>query len=79
MACMSGLTKNGFTRHCCWLSLVYIFFFFFNHTWLCIINFFDQNGLVTISYFLIKTCILGTNWNHLSKALLMSTHNICFD
>ena len=30
------------------------------------------------SYFSTKTYVVGTHWKRLSKALLMSTHNICF-
>ena len=29
-------------------------------------------------YFSIKTYVVGTHWNCLAEAILMSTHNICF-
>ena len=31
------------------------------------------------AYFSIKTSVVGTHQNRLSEAILMSTHNICFD
>ena len=30
------------------------------------------------AYFSIKTYVVGTHWNHLTKAILMSTHKKCF-
>ena len=31
------------------------------------------------SYFSMKTFVMGTHLKHLTEALLVSTHNICFN
>ena len=31
-----------------------------------------------LSYFSMKTYVVGTHYKHLAEALLMSTHNVCF-
>ena len=36
-------------------------------------------GIHCFSYFCSNTLILGTLWNHLDKAVLTSTHNLCFE
>ena len=41
------------------------------------IEIFIRNSLIFL-VFLLKTLIVGTHQNRLSKAVLMSTHNLCF-
>ena len=39
---------------------------------------FNDNSRTSFFLFLNKTYVVGADWKHHSKALLMNTHNICF-